>query len=279
MRLARCVHKGEPRSALIDGEDVHVLPEVAAFADLLGWSENDLRARSVAVASLKSTVFLPPIDRPDKIICVGLNYRDHAAEASAEVPKHPSLFVRFPSSLVGHGVAVVAPVNSAQFDFEGELAVVIGRRGRHVSVAGALDHVAGYSCFAENSVRDFQQHARQITPGKNFLRSGAMGPWITTADDVGDPEALTLATRLNGREMQRAAVSDMIYPIPDLIAYVSSFTELLPGDVIATGTPAGVGALRDPPVWMLPGDILEVDIPGVGTLVNPVVGEMAENPE
>lgn len=275
MRLSRCRYQGEARSVLVEGDRIYILNADLPLAELLAQSPAALKARSAASIALDETNWLPPVDRPDKIICVGVNYRDHAAEATMEVAPYPSLFVRFPSSQVGHGVPIVAPSNSVEFDYEGELAVVIGRRGHHVSKDRAMDHVGGYCCFTDNSVRDYQRHARQITPGKNFRSSGAIGPWITTADEAGDPAAMTLVTRLNGQEMQRASVSELIYGIADIIAYVSSFTELLPGDVIATGTPAGVGAMRDPPVWMKPGDILDVDISGVGRLVNPVVGEQA----
>ena len=156
------------------------------------------------------------------------------------------------------------------YDFEGELAVVIGRAGRHVDEAGALDHVAGYACFNDGSVREHQRHTTQFTPGKNFDRSGAFGPWLVTADEVGDPQALSLETRLNGETVQETTTDLMIFPIAEVIAYLSVFTELVPGDVIATGTPGGVGAARTPPLWMQPGDTVEVEISRVGRLANPV---------
>ncbi|WP_231639154.1 fumarylacetoacetate hydrolase family protein [Sphingomonas profundi] len=217
--------------------------------------------------------FLPPIHDADKIFCVGLNYRGHLTETGTPLPTHPSLFMRFNSSQVGHEQPVIAPSISTEFDYEGELAVVIGRTAWRVPAERAMEHVAGYSCFAENSVRDFQMHSRQATPGKNFLMSGAFGPWLTTADEVPDPAALRLTSRLNGEVVQDESVSALVFDIPALIAYISSFTVLLPGDVISTGTPDGVGFLRDPKVWLKPGDLFEVDIPGVGLLRNRVADE------
>ena len=217
--------------------------------------------------------FLPVIPNPDKILCVGVNYRPHIEEMGREVPDRPVVFVRFPGSLVGHGEPVVRPAVSPQFDFEGELAVVIGRRARHVSRATALDHVAGYCCFMDGSVRDWQRHTAQFTPGKNFHRSGAMGPWLVTADEMREPANLELATFVNGEVMQRGQVAELVFDIPTLIAYCSTFAELLPGDVIATGTPGGVGAARTPPVWLKSGDTVEVDVSAVGRLRSPVLDE------
>ena len=220
--------------------------------------------------------WMKPIGDPAKIICVGLNYRDHAAEASADVAEKPSLFVRFNDAQVAHEEDIVRPAVSRQFDYEGELAVVIGREARHVAIAHALEYVAGYSCFAENSLRDFQQHSRQATAGKNFEKSGAFGPYLVTTDEVPDPSKLVLSTRLNGVEVQSASTADLIFPVPFLISYISSFTRLMPGDIIATGTPKGVGSARKPQLWMKPGDVLEVEISSIGILRNHVVDEVAE---
>jgi 2-keto-4-pentenoate hydratase/2-oxohepta-3-ene-1,7-dioic acid hydratase in catechol pathway len=223
---------------------------------------------------LQDLTLMQPITNPDKIICVGINYPNHASETAQEaVPAHPSLFVRFPGSQVAHGEAVVCPRASSQFDFEGELAVVIGQRLRHASEAQALQAVAGYSCFAENSARDYQRHAQQVTAGKNFDRSGSFGPWLVTRDEFGDFANSRLQTRLNGKSMQSVKLGEMIFPVARLIAYITSFTELLPGDVIATGTPDGVGALRKPPVFLKPGDRLEVEIDGIGVLGNDLIEE------
>jgi 2-keto-4-pentenoate hydratase/2-oxohepta-3-ene-1,7-dioic acid hydratase in catechol pathway len=207
-----------------------------------------------------------------RILCVGVNYRPHIEEMGREVPDYPVVFTRFTSSLVGNGEALARPAISEQYDFEGELAIVIGRPAHRVSREQAFDFVGGYCCFMDGSVRDWQRHTMQFTPGKNFDRSGAMGPLVPAAD-VPDPMALTLTTRLNGEVMQRGAIRDLVFDIPFLIEYCSSFMELRPGDVIATGTPGGVGAARTPPVWLRAGDVVEVDIPGVGVLSNPVRDE------
>jgi 2-keto-4-pentenoate hydratase/2-oxohepta-3-ene-1,7-dioic acid hydratase in catechol pathway len=189
------------------------------------------------------------------------------------VPDRPSLFVRFAGSQVGHRVPVVAPRASPQFDYEAELAVVIGRTARHVAEADAMSHVAGYSCFAENSVRDWQTHSRQATPGKNFDRSGAFGPWIVTPDEAGPVGKMDVIGRLNGHEMQRDSAANMIFSVPAILAYVTTFTTLVPGDVIVTGTPAGVGFTRSPQVWLKAGDTFDVEITGVGVLSNGVIDE------
>lgn len=220
-----------------------------------------------------SFAWLPPVTDPDKILCVGLNYRRHAEEAGMAIPRYPSMFVRFPGSQVGHEAPTVAPSASEQYDFEAELAVVIGRGGRDIAEADAMAHVAGYACFAENSVRDFQKHAAQATPGKNFESSGAFGPWLATPDEVGDLASVHVIGRLNGEVMQDEPLSNLIFGIPAIIAYASSYARLLPGDVLVTGTPAGVGMARKPPRWLKPGDVFEVDIAGVGVLRNPVVAQ------
>lgn len=214
--------------------------------------------------------FLPPVTRPDKILCVGVNYRPHIAEMGREVPDYPVVFVRFPGSLVGHDRPILRPEVSEQFDFEGELAVVIGRRARHVSRHEALEYVGGYCCFMDGSVRDWQRHTMQFTPGKNFESSGAMGPCIVTSDTIPDPSVLELTTRINGEVMQRGRLAELVFDIPTLIEYCSTFAELLPGDVIATGTPGGVGAARTPPAWLKDGDVVEVAITDVGLLRSPV---------
>lgn len=218
--------------------------------------------------ALSSVILLPPITDPDKILCVGMNYFLHAQEVGMAVPAHPSVFVRFPSSVVGHDSPVNHPRISQQFDFEAELAVVIGRKAYRVAESDALSYVAGYSCLAENSVRDWQRHSNQATAGKNFLGSGALGPWLVTPDEAGPVEMMTVVGRLNGEQVQSDCAASMIFSVPQLIAYFSTFTELLPGDVIATGTPAGVGFSRKPPRFLLPGDVFEVDISGVGLLRN-----------
>lgn len=215
--------------------------------------------------------FAPVIPNPDKIICVGLNYHDHVQETGNTVTPHPALFVRFPASQVGHGEPLIRPKVSDKYDYEGELAVIIGRGGRHIPPSQALSHVAGYACYNEGSIRDWQRHTGQFLAGKSFDRSGSFGPWMETS--ITDPASLTLETRLNGEVVQHSATSLMITPVPEQIAYISTIMPLLPGDVIVSGTPGGVGARRTPPLWMKPGDVAEVEITGIGILRNPVEQE------
>ena len=220
---------------------------------------------------LEDVAFAPIIPDPDKILCVGLNYRSHASEVGRELPAHPSVFARLHNTLVAHGGDILRPRASVNLDFEGELAVIIDRHCRHVPVEAALSVVAGYSCFNDASVRDFQRHS--VTAGKNFPCTGALGPWMVTSDEISDPQTLHLVTRLNGTAVQDDTTDHMIYPVARIIAYLSTFTTLEAGDVIATGTPAGVGLGRDPPLWMKAGDTIEVDIAGIGTLRNRIVDE------
>lgn len=206
-----------------------------------------------------------------KILCVGVNYLAHMKEMGRDPPAHPFMFVRFADSLTGHGCPLVRPAVSQQHDYEGELAVVIGRPARNVPVDRALDYVAGYSCFNDGSIRDFQGHSQQVTAGKNFPASGSFGPHLVTADEIPDPKALHLQTRLNGQVMQDAPIADMRFGVAELIAYCSTFTQLSPGDAISTGTPSGVGYARKPQVWLKPGDTVEVEISAIGVLRNTVV--------
>ncbi|MGB7884945.1 MAG: fumarylacetoacetate hydrolase family protein [Xanthobacteraceae bacterium] len=208
--------------------------------------------------------FLPVITNPQKILCAGINYRSHAAETGRELPIQPSMFIRFTDTLVGHDGELIRPTVSDNFDFEGELAVVIGKAAGHIKAEQALDHVAGYTCFVDGSVRDYQKFS--VTSGKNFPGTGPLGPWLVTTDDIPDPSKLELTTRLNGMQVQHSPTDLLIYSIPQIIAFCSDFTQLSPGDVIATGTPEGVGHSRKPPLWMKPSDVLEVEISSVGTL-------------
>jgi 2-keto-4-pentenoate hydratase/2-oxohepta-3-ene-1,7-dioic acid hydratase in catechol pathway len=223
--------------------------------------------------ALANVAFLPPIPNPDKIICVGLNYLSHILEGGREPPKQPTIFTRWANTQVGHGQPIVRPSVSETLDFEGELAVVIGKPARHVTEAKAMEYIAGYSCYNDGSVREWQRHSSQFGPGKNFPATGGFGPYLVTPDEAGDVTTATLITRLNGEVMQRGTIDDLVFTIPKLIAYCSTFTELVPGDVIITGTTGGVGAYRTPPVWMKPGDTVEVEITGIGTLRNPVTQE------
>lgn len=217
--------------------------------------------------------FLSPIPNPDKILCVGLNYMSHIKETGREKPKYPSIFTRYPSSVLGHGVPLVRPKASEKFDYEGELALVIGKPGRHIAPENAWDHIAGYACFNDGSIRDYQVHTTQFWPGKSFDDTGAMGPWLVTADEIADIGAARLETRINGMTVQETTIDDLAITIPEMIAYCSTVTRLLPGDVIATGTPGGVGRFREPPLYMKDGDTCEIEIDGIGLLSNPVVDE------
>jgi len=221
--------------------------------------------------ALKDVTLLPVIPDPELIVCAGVNYRSHATETGRDIPKQPSMFIRRTNTLVGHEGKLIRPRVSQNFDFEGELALVIGRGGRHIEAERALEHVAGYTCFVDGSVRDYQKFS--VTSGKNFPGTGPLGPWLVTTDEIPDPTRLTLMTRLNGTEMQRSGTDLLIYSIPQIIAFCSDFTPLSPGDVIATGTPEGVGHRRNPPLWMKPGDVLEVEITSIGTLRTTVVDE------
>jgi 2-keto-4-pentenoate hydratase/2-oxohepta-3-ene-1,7-dioic acid hydratase in catechol pathway len=217
----------------------------------------------------------PVIPNPDKIICIGLNYRDHVAETGRTVTEKPALFARFSGSQVGHLQPLVKPAISDEFDYEGELAVVIGKPGRHIPADRALEYVAGYSCYNEGSVRDWQRHTSQFLAGKSFAGTGAFGPWLVTTDDIPDPSRLTLETRLNGQVVQRTTTDLMITSVPEQIAYISTMLPLLPGDVIVSGTPGGVGVKRSPQLFMRPDDVVEVEISGIGVLRNSVIAEVA----
>jgi 2-keto-4-pentenoate hydratase/2-oxohepta-3-ene-1,7-dioic acid hydratase in catechol pathway len=243
-------------------------------SNLIGKARS-LAADAAADIPLAGLSLMPVIPDPGKIICVGLNYRDHVEETGRTVTEKPALFVRFPSSQVGHLQPLVKPAASDHFDYEGELALIIGKGGRHIGADDALDHVAGYACYNEGSIRDWQRHTSQFLAGKSFAQSGSFGPWMVTPDEIPDPSKLSLETRLNGQVVQRTTTGLMITPIPGLIAYISTIFPLEPGDVIVTGTPAGVGAKRTPPLWMKAGDSVEVEISGIGVLRNSVVAEAA----
>ena len=225
-------------------------------------------SRRPADRPLAGLTFLPVVTNPAKILCAGLNYRDHQAETGRGGEAYPTIFVRFAAAQVAHGQAMWLPKESANLDFEGEIALVIGRGGRRIAKADWLNHVAGFAPYNDGSVRDWQRHTSQFTPGKNFARTGGFGPWMMTPDEVGDPAAIELTTRLNGEVVQNALSSQMVFSFGDLVEYCSAFTDLEPGDVIVTGTPGGVGAARKPPLWMKAGDRIEVEVKPVGTLTN-----------
>lgn len=222
---------------------------------------------------LNTVTLAPVVPNPTKVFCVGHNYETHRQETGRAATDHPSIFVRFADSLSAHQQPIMMPKVSTDLDFEGELAVIIGKGGRYISEQDAMSHVAGYACFNDASVRDWQWHTRQFTPGKNFPTTGPFGPFMITPDEAGDLTDVMVTTRLNDTVVQQQPIGDMIFPIATIIAYISSFTPLLPGDVIASGTPGGVGAKRTPPLWMKPGDTIEVDIGPVGTLRNTIEAE------
>jgi 2-keto-4-pentenoate hydratase/2-oxohepta-3-ene-1,7-dioic acid hydratase in catechol pathway len=277
MKLVQYKESGVSKVGKVVGESVVDLTARMGVATMIEaiqrLQEIRLRDDSGVDASLNSIDFLPVVQNASRILCVGLNYRSHVIETGREVPSHPMIFVRFASSQVGHWEPMVRPKESEMFDYEGELAVVIGKACRRVSPKDAPDMIAGYSAYNDGSVRDWQRHTIQFTPGKNFPQTGAFGPWLVTTDELPDIAASHLVTRLNGVEVQRAVISDLIFGVPELISYCSTFTSLEPGDVIVTGTTGGVGHARTPPLWMKPGDVVEVEIGGIGTLVNPIVGE------
>ncbi|MER8700225.1 fumarylacetoacetate hydrolase family protein [Mesorhizobium sp. M0621] len=246
---------------------------------LIALGDDELRRVGKALANAPvvdpaSIAYLPPIANPAKIICVGLNYADHTRESPYEQPDYPTLFPRFATSLIGHGQPLVRPLVSDSLDFEGEMVAVIGRGGRHISRARALEHVAGYSIFNDGSVREYQFKSPQWTVGKNFDGTGAFGPVFVTSDELpAGGKGLRLETRLNGVVVQSATTDDMLFDVAEVIAVVSEAITLAPGDVIVTGTPAGIGWARTPRLLMRHGDICEVEIEGIGLLHNPVIDE------
>lgn len=224
----------------------------------------------------RAVTMLPPLRAPEKVICVGLNYREHSAESGFKQPDYPTLFARFNSSLIGHGAPLVRPRASTELDFEGELVAIIGKTGRNIPAANALDHVIGYSIFNDASIRDYQFKSPQWTVGKNFDGTGAFGPCLVTADELPPGgRGLRLRTTLNGKIVQDASTDDMVFDVATLIAIISEAMTLRSGDVIVTGTPSGVGISRKPPLYMRAGDIVEVEIEKIGVLSNPVVEESA----
>ena len=280
MKLASYIADGKPSFGVVAGDGVITMnrrlgDKYATLRDALADYALDEMCDAALGASpdqkLAGLQFLPAIPNPEKILCVGINYKSHAAEHGTEAPKLPNIFTRFVNTLVPHQGDMIRPKVSTSFDFEGELAVVIGRAGRHIAPEDALDHVAGYTCFCDASVRDFTKYS--LVASKNFIGTGPLGPWIVTTDEIPDPTRLLLTTRLNGQQMQHSGTDMLIHSIPAIIAFCSVFTPLTPGDIIATGTPDGIGAKRNPPVWMKAGDVLEVEISDIGTLRNTIADE------
>lgn len=287
MKLLSFIHQGRETWGAISGTDGVIdlglaLPRYPTLADYIADGGHLRVAQDIAGrapdAHLADITFLPVIPRPEKIVCAVRNYMDHHQEVLAagmhrELSEEPPIFLRVWRSQVAHGQPIVLPKVSESLDWEGELAVIIGKPGRCIPEEQAFEHVAGYSCYNDGSIREWQFHAKQIASGKNFESTGGFGPWMVTADEIAPGRELKLVTRLNGEVVQSSHTGHMIFSIPKLIAYASTIFTLVPGDVIATGTPAGVGWSRKPPRFMKPGDRCEVEIEGIGTLVNPIAAQ------
>lgn len=283
MRFAVILENGEVRLGVVEKDRVALLgpdwTDLTAVLDPQGRARAESLARDLPATAwrpLSTARFAQPFARPGKVVCLGLNYRAHAQEGGYAVPDYPAIFLRVPSSLVAAGQPIVCPHVSEKLDYEAELLVVIGKGGRYIPEAEALGHVFGYTCFNDASVRDFQRKTHQWTPGKNFDGTGALGPVVVTADELPEgASGLRIACRLNGETLQDASTADMMVSVARAVATISEFMTLEPGDLIAMGTPQGVGHARTPPLWMKPGDTVEIEIEGIGILSNPIVAEDA----
>jgi 2-keto-4-pentenoate hydratase/2-oxohepta-3-ene-1,7-dioic acid hydratase in catechol pathway len=281
MKFASFKINGATSWGLIDGNEAVDLGAVLRdrVADLKSAIAAGVLTEAATAAAkaprhpLAKITWLPVIPNPDKILCIGLNYENHRKETGRDEVANPTVFGRFANSQTGHLANIIRPRVSTDLDFEGELALIIGKPGRYISRKDSWGHIAGYACYNEGSVRDYQRHTHQFTPGKNFPDTGAFGPWMVTPEEAGDLGPLRLQTRLNGQVVQDTTISQMIFDIPRQIEYCSSFTRLEPGDVIVTGTPGGVGSRRTPPLWMKPGDVVEVEIDRIGLLRNTIADE------
>ena len=279
MRIARVSKNGKIGLASKSGDAVTVVWD-EALADLDTQIANGTLAAAGAKAAAGDSVdeasltFLAPVSKPSKIVCLGLNYRDHAEESGLGIPEFPVLFGRFPSSLIGHGAPIILPKVSEQLDWEAELVVVLSKGGKNIAESDALNHVAAYSVFNDASIRDYQLRTPQWTAGKNFDNTGAFGPWLVTPDEVPAGAAgLKIECRVNGNVMQSSNTGNLIFDVKGTISLLSSFMTLEAGDVLVMGTPGGVGVARDPQIWMKAGDVCEVEIEGIGLLSNPIVAE------
>jgi len=251
-----------------------VLPDLKSFLTAQGLGIlGALPESGLTDYAIGEFTYLPLIPNPAKILCVGLNYDEHRRETGRTPTKHPAIFTRFADTLIGQDAPIVLPVNSSALDWEGELAVVMGKAAFRISEEDALSFVAGYSVFNDATVRDWQHHTHQFTPGKNFPNTGAFGPALITPEEAGPLQDKRIETRVNGVTMQSAKLGDMIFSVPQIISYVSGFTRLAPGDIIATGTPGGVGFKRDPQIFLRGGDRVEVTIEEIGALINAVEPE------
>jgi 2-keto-4-pentenoate hydratase/2-oxohepta-3-ene-1,7-dioic acid hydratase in catechol pathway len=285
MRLITYVHKGSTHIGAVKGEQIvdltgklnggcHTMLELIAKDHLL--QAKEIIERSSAHVDLASVTLLPPVPKPEKIWCIGVNYKDRNEEYKDQsaLPRYPSLFVRSPTSVVGHNEPIVKPQVSEQLDYEGELVLVIGKPGRHISRDKAWDHIFGMTLCNEGSVRDWLHHGKfNVTQGKNFDRSGSVGPWIVTSDELNPADPHDIRTRVNGELRQEDSTERLMFPFDYLIAYLSTFATLLPGDIIVTGTPTGAGARFDPPRWLKAGDVVEVESSGIGVLRNVIADE------
>jgi 2-keto-4-pentenoate hydratase/2-oxohepta-3-ene-1,7-dioic acid hydratase in catechol pathway len=282
MKLATFKANGTTTWGVIDGDEAIDLgtalrdryPDLKSAIAVSALHEAAEQAGDAKRYPLSEIEWLPVIPNPDKILCVGLNYETHRKETGRAEVENPTIFARFANSQTGHLANIIRPRVSHELDFEGELAIIIGKAGRYISKEDAWSHIAGYACYNDGSVRDFQRHTHQFTPGKNFPDTGAFGPWMMTPDELGELGLLRIQTRVNGQVVQDATFEQMIFDIPRIVEYCSSFIRLEPGDVIATGTPGGVGAKRTPPLWLKPGDTVEVEIDRLGTLRNGVADEV-----
>ena len=287
MKLISFEHGGEASfGAVVDGDRiVDLKPLLGGRAnDLKSLIANDLQAEAAAAVAqatsflaLSDVDLLPVIPNPGQIFCIGLNYGEHVRETGKQITESPVIFMRVNDSQVAHGKDIVRPPESHRLDYEGEIAIIIGKGGRRISEADSWEHIAGYACYNDGSVRDWQVATSQWGPGKNFWRTGGFGPWMVTADEITPNQNMRLTTRLNGQVMQEATTDMMIHSIPRQIAYISTFLPLQPGDVIVTGTPGGVGNKREPQVFMKPGDVVEIEVDAVGVLRNGICDE-ALNP-
>lgn len=273
MKMVSFEHMGRAGYGVLEGDRIAVA-SASAPADLKAALGEGVVTGDERLA-LSDVTLLPVLPNPGKILCVGHNYEDHRKETGRAKVDHPSIFTRWADTLIAAGQPIVRPRESTDLDYEGELAIVIGKGGRRISRKTALDHVAGYAIANDASVRDWQWHTHQFTPGKNFPNTCALGPWLMTPDELGPLDQHRITTRVNGEVVQDAGFDQMIFSMADIIAYCSGFTTLSPGDVILTGTPGGVGAKRTPPLWLKPGDVVEVTVTGLGVLANPVVQDAA----
>ena len=272
MKLAAYRYHGHRSWGSVVDDSIVPIAGAGDVGDLGSYLEHSAEPPKAGVRLAMAEVeILPPVDMGRKILCIGLNYADHIREMNREFPTKPTVFTRFSDTLVGDGAPIIAPHASEKFDYEGEFCIVIGRSGRYISSQDALEHVLGYTLMNDGSVRDYQRHSTQFTPGKNFPHSGSLGPYILSKDEFGSIAQQSIRTYLDDELMQSSDIGQLVFDVPTLIAYVSEWTELAVGDIIATGTPGGVGDGRTPPRYMIPGDRVRVEVDGLGTLTNPVV--------